>query len=266
MADDKQNQNQWDRLPGYLKDFFSGTADIVVFTGKFFREVFRPPYEHRELIRQSYKLGYKSLLLVGISGFIIGLVMTVQSRPTMKEFGAESWIPAMVSISLFREIGPVLTGLICAGKVGSGIGAELGSMKVTEQIDAMAVSGAKPMKFLVVTRVLAITLMLPILVFYTNAIALFGSFVGMNTGGGSMNLTLFLSNALDPVAFEDVFPATIKSVFFGFAIGIVSCYKGYYSRGGTVGVGNAANSSVVISSLLIFIIDLMAVQITQLFY
>jgi phospholipid/cholesterol/gamma-HCH transport system permease protein len=266
MIDDKQNQSMWERLPANLRDFFSGTAEITIFTGNFFKEIFRSPFEFNELVKQSYKLGYRSLLLVGISGFIIGLVMTVQSRPTMKEFGAESWIPAMVSISLFREIGPVLTGLICAGKVGSGIGAELGSMKVTEQIDAMAVSGAKPMKYLVVTRVLAITFMLPILVFYANAIALAGSFVGMNTGGSSMNLTLFVNNALDPVAFADIFPATIKSFFFGFAIGIVSCYKGYNSKGGTVGVGNAANSSVVISSLLIFIIDLMAVQITQLFY
>jgi phospholipid/cholesterol/gamma-HCH transport system permease protein len=266
MVDEEQKQDKWERFPGYLKDFFLETADIAVFTVYFFKEAIRPPHEFRELLNQAYKLGYRSLLLVGISGFIIGLVMTVQSRPTMKEFGAEAWIPAMVSISLIREIGPVLTGLICAGKVGSGIGAELGSMKVTEQIDAMAVSGAKPMKFLVVTRVLAITLMLPILVFYTNAIALAGSYVGMNTGGGSMNLTLFLNNALEPVAFIDLVPATIKSVFFGFAIGIVSCYKGYNSQGGTVGVGHAANSSVVVSSLLIFIIDLMAVQITQLFY
>lgn len=266
IVEENQKSQIWDRIPDYLKDFFIGVAALARFTFRFMGEAFRPPFEWKEILIQAYKLGYRSLLLVGISGFIIGLVMTLQTRPTMKEFGAESWIPAMISISIIREIGPVLTALICAGKVGSGIGAELGSMKVTEQIDAMAVSGAKPINYLVVTRVLAITLMLPILVFYTDAIAIFGSFIGMNIGGSSMNFTLFINNSLLPVTFEDIIPATIKSVFFGFAIGIVSCYKGYYSQGGTVGVGNAANSSVVISSLLIFIIDLMAVQIKELFF
>jgi phospholipid/cholesterol/gamma-HCH transport system permease protein len=266
MIEEKQGSKAWNFFPAYLKDVFIGVAGISVFTVSFLKELFRPPLELREFLKQAYNVGYRSVLLVGTSGFIIGLVMTVQARPTMNEFGAESWIPSMIAISLIREIGPVLTGLICAGKIGSSIGAELGSMKVTEQIDAMAVSGAKPMNFLVVTRVLAVTLMLPLLVFYTNAIAIFGSYVGMNIGAGSMNFTLFINSALSAVMFVDVVPATIKSFFFGFAIGIISCYKGYNSKGGTVGVGNAANSSVVVSSLAIFIIDLVAVQITQFFY
>lgn len=266
MVEEKEKYGKGKYLPAYIRNLFLNTSDVVDFTIGFFKEAIKPPFEFKELLNQAYNVGYKSLLLVGTSGFIIGLVMTAQARPTMNEFGAESWIPAMIAISLIREIGPVLTGLICAGKVGSSIGAELGSMKVTEQIDAMAVSGAKPKNFLVVTRVLAITIMLPILVYYANAVALIGSYVGMNLGGGSMSFVLFINSALGAITFMDLIPATIKSFFFGFAIGIISCYKGYHSNGGTVGVGNAANSSVVISSMAIFVLDLIAVQITQLFY
>lgn len=253
-----------EKTPSWIQVFLVQIAGIGNFTVEFFKQVFFPPFEINETIRQAYRTGYKSLLLVGISGFIIGLVMTIQTKPTMEEFGAEAWIPSMISISIIREIGPVLTALICAGKVGSGFGAELGSMKVTEQIDAMTVSGTNPFKYLVVTRVLATSIMVPILVFYADAIGLVGSFIGMNLDG-NVSPTLFISQAMTSVSFTDIFPATIKSVFFGFAIGIVGCYKGYNSMGGTVGVGNAANSSVVVASLLIFIIDLMAVQVKQLF-
>lgn len=266
MAEQKDEiRDKWDYMPDEARDLLDGIGGMAVFSIRFFKEVVKPPFEYKELLRQAFRLGYRSLLLVGISGFIIGLVMTLQTRPTMKEFGAEAWIPAMISISIIREIGPVLTGLIAAGKVGSGIGAELGSMKVSEQIDAMKVSGAKPFNFLVVTRTLAATLMVPLLVIYADAIALFGSYLGMNLGE-SVSLNLFINNALSPLTYGDIVPSIIKSFFFGFAIGIVACYKGYNSGGGTVGVGNAANSSVVISSLLIFVIDLIAVQLKQLLF
>ncbi|HEV8270125.1 MAG TPA: ABC transporter permease, partial [Chitinophagaceae bacterium] len=145
-----------------LKNGFAEAGNATLFIGRFFREVIKPPYEIKEFIRQCYIIGYKSMPLVAITGFIMGLVLTIQSRPTLAEFGAESWLPGMVALSLIREIAPVITALICAGKISSGIGAELGSMKVTEQIDAMEVSAINPYKYLVVTRVLATTLMVPL--------------------------------------------------------------------------------------------------------
>jgi phospholipid/cholesterol/gamma-HCH transport system permease protein len=246
-----------------LRSFFSEVGEMALFSLRFFREVFRPPYEIQEFIRQCFFIGNKSLGLVAITGFIMGLVLTLQSRPTLVEFGAESFLPSMVGISIVREIGPVITALICAGKVGSGIGAELGSMRVTEQIDAMEVSGINPYKFIVVTRVLATTLMLPLLIVFADGISLFGSFIGMNLNS-DISLTLFFSHVFNSLDFSDVMPATIKSFFFGYFIGIVGCYKGYYSNSGTEGVGRAANSAVVIASLMVFIIDMLAVQVTDL--
>jgi phospholipid/cholesterol/gamma-HCH transport system permease protein len=200
--------------------------------------------------------------LVGITAAIMGLVLTVQSRPTLAEFGAESWLPAMVAVSVVREIGPVITALICAGKIGSSIGAELGSMKVTEQIDAMEVSGTNPFKYLVVTRVMATTLMLPVLVIIADLLALYASYLGVNIKD-TVSFKLYINQVFDALAYSDFIPAFVKSYFFGFAIGIVGCYKGYHSMKGTEGVGHSANSSVVISSLLIFVIDLIAVQFTD---
>ena len=152
------------------KTFFAEIGDMTYFAGRFFKEVFKRPFEFKELIRQCYNMGVRSLFLVVVTGFIIGLVFTLQSRPTLAEFGAVSWMPAMISFSIVREIGPVIIALICAGRIGSGIGAELGSMKVTSQIDAMEVSAINPYKYLVVTRVLATTIMVPILVFYADVI------------------------------------------------------------------------------------------------
>lgn len=163
-----------------LKLFFGEVTLLTRFTFRFFKELIKPPYEFAELGKQSYLVGYKSFALVAITGFIMGLVLTIQSRPTLAEFGAESWLPAMVAVSIVREIGPVITALIFAGKVGSGIGAELASMKVTEQIDAMEVAGNNPFKYMVVTRVLATTLMLPILVIGADAISLYGAYIGVN--------------------------------------------------------------------------------------
>jgi phospholipid/cholesterol/gamma-HCH transport system permease protein len=251
-------------LPQGLQNFFYEAGDMARFASRFFKEVFLPPYEFKELLRQSFEIGYRSLPLVGITAFIIGLVLTLQSRPTLEEFGAESWLPAMVGISIIREIGPVIIALICAGKIGSSIGAELGSMKVTEQIDAMEVSGTNPFKFIVVTRVISTTIMVPILVILGDAIALYGSFVAVKVKG-AVSFTLFFHQVFQSLEFSDVIPAIIKSFFFGFAIGIVGCYKGYHSNKGTEGVGRSANSAVVIASLLVFILDLVAVQVTEFF-
>jgi phospholipid/cholesterol/gamma-HCH transport system permease protein len=245
---------------GVVKLFLEETGDITRFTGRFFKECFKPTYEFAEFLKQSFFLGYMSLGLVGLTAFIMGLVITIQSRPTLVEFGAEAWLPKMVSVSLIREIAPVITALICAGKIGSGIGAELGSMRVTEQIDAMEVSGTNPFKFLVVTRVFATTLMIPALAVLADAISLYGAYLGANIRG-VVSWQLFWDQVYATNDYSDIIPSVIKTFFFGFAIGIIGCYKGYYSKKGTEGVGRSANSAVVVSSLLIFIIDLVAVQI-----
>ena len=248
-----------------LNRFFIEIGELSYFAGRYFKEALRPPFEFKELLRQCYSMGNRSLLLVTLTGFIIGLVLTLQTRPTLLEFGAVSWMPSMVGISIVREIGPMITALVCAGRIGSGIGAELGSMRVTEQIDAMEVSGTNPFKYLVVTRVLATTLMLPLLVIIGDAVALYGSFLVENLKG-NVSFTLYFNQVFDSLEFGDILPATIKSFFFGFAIGLVGCFKGYYCKKGTAGVGKAANSAVVFTSLLLFIIDFIAVFVTDIFY
>ncbi len=248
-----------------IQNYFEETGKLSSFTFRFFQEVFTPPFEWREMFRQAYLLGYKSLFLVGMTGFIMGLVLTLQTRPTMVEFGAESWIPSMIGISIIREIGPVITAMVCAGKVASSIGAELGSMKVTEQIDAMEVSGTNPFKFLVVTRVVAITLMLPLLTVMSDVISLLGSWL-IESAKGDVTLRLYFSLVIDSLDFVDVVPSFIKTFFFGFIIGIVGCYKGYHSSKGTAGVGAAANSAVVLSSILLFVMDFIVVLVSDIFY
>ena len=255
----------FDLLPKGLIEFLNEAGEIARFAGKFFKQVLRPPYEFKEVLKQAFEIGYRSLSLVSITSFIIGLVLTLQSRPTLVEFGAEAWLPSMVGISIIRELGPVVIALICAGKIGSSIGAELGSMKVTEQIDAMEVSGTNPFKYIVVTRILSTTLTIPILIIIGDAVALYGSYLAVNIRG-SVSFTLFFKQVFDSLEFSDVVPAFIKTFFFGFAIGLIGCYKGYFSNKGTEGVGRSANSAVVISSLLVFLIDLVAVQLTDLLH
>ncbi len=229
---------------------------------RIFRETFSRDFEFKEFLRQCFQIGYKSLPLISVTGAIIGLVITIQSRPVLVDFGAVTMLPGMVAISLIREMGPVITALICAGKIGSGMGAELGSMKVTEQIDAMEVSSTNPIRFLVVTRVSAATLMIPLLVLYADALGILGSWAGANIKG-DVSFVLFFSQAFSPVEFIDFLPAVIKTFFFGAVIGVVGCYKGYHAGRGTESVGIAANSAVVLASLLVIIVDMIAVQITD---
>jgi phospholipid/cholesterol/gamma-HCH transport system permease protein len=245
--------------------FLQEIGELAQFAKRFFVESIKRPFEFKEFLRQCFNMGNRSLLLVAVTGFIIGLVFTLQSRPTLQEFGAVSWMPSMVSISIIREIGPIITALICAGRIGSGIGAELGSMRVTEQIDAMEVSGTNPFKYLVVTRILATTLMLPILVFFGDAIAIYGSALVENIKG-NVSFLLYFNEVFNSLEFGDLIPTTFKTFFFGFAIGLVGCFKGYYCTKGTAGVGLAANSAVVFTSMLLFIIDFIAVFVTNIFY
>ncbi len=246
-----------------IKKFLNETGDTSRFAGRFFLQALRPRYEFSEFFRQCFIIGYKSLPLVALTGFIMGLVLTMQLRPALLDYGVESQLPEMVGIAIIREIGPVITALIFAGKIASSIGAELGSMKVTEQIDAMEVSGTNPFKYLVVTRVLAATCMLPVLVLLSDAVSLYGSYIGVNIRG-TTSFSLFFKMVFDGLSFNDFIPAFIKTFFFGFAVGLIGCYKGYNSSKGTEGVGRSANSAVVISSVMVFIIDLIVVQVTDL--
>jgi phospholipid/cholesterol/gamma-HCH transport system permease protein len=193
--------------------FLEEVGAIGNFAGRFFREGLKPRYEWQELFRQCYIIGYKSLPLVGITAAIMGLVLTVQSRPTLAEFGAESWLPAMVAVSVVREIGPVITALICAGKIGSSIGAELGSMKVTEQIDAMEVSGTNPFKYLVVTRVMATTLMLPVLVIIADLLALYASYLGVNIKD-AVSFKLYINQVFDALSLQRFCSCLCQILFF----------------------------------------------------
>lgn len=250
---------------GKLRAFFEEIGEMSRFAGRYFREAVSPPFEFKELLKQCYYMGNKSFFLVGVTGLILGVVFTLQTRPTLEEFGAVAWMPSMISISIVREIGPVIIALICAGRIGSSIGAELGSMRVTEQIDAMEVSGTNPFKFLVVTRITATTLMIPLLVIWGDFIALIGSAFVENIKG-AVTFQLYFNQAFNALSFSDLLPATAKTFLFGFAIGLVGCFKGYYSKKGTAGVGKASNSAVVYTSMLLFIIDFIAVFVTDLIY
>ena len=243
-------------------NFLTDFADVFLFLTRLVKETFTRDFEFKEFFRQCFHIGYKSLPLIAVTGTIMGLVLTIQSRPVLVNFGAVTMLPGMVAISLIREMGPVITALICAGKIGSGMGAELGSMKVTEQIDAMEVSSTNPMRFLVVTRVLAATIMIPLLILYADGFGILGSWAGANIKG-DVSFFLFFSQAFAHVKFIDFLPAVIKSFFFGAAIGLVGCYKGYNAGRGTESVGVAANSAVVLSSLLVIILDMIAVQVTD---
>ena len=243
-------------------NFLTNFADVLLFITLTIKETFSRNFEFKEFLRQCFQIGNKTLPLISVTGIIIGLVLTIQSRPALVNFGAVSMLPGMVAISLIREMGPVITALLCAGKIGSGMGAELGSMKVTEQIDAMEVSSTNPVRFLVVTRVLAATLMIPLLVLYADGLGILGSWAGANIKG-EVSFVLFFNQAFGHVHFMDFLPAVIKTFFFGAVIGLVGCYKGYTAGRGTESVGVAANSAVVLASLLVIIIDLIAVQITD---
>ena len=247
-----------------LDDFFNGIYNVYIFILQFFKEAFSQPFEFKEFINQCYQVGCKSLPLISLTGFITGLVFTKQSRPSLSEFGATSWLPSLISIAIIRALAPLVTALIAAGKVGSNMGAELGSMKVTEQIDAMEVSGTNPFKFLVVTRITAVTLMLPILVIYTGLIGMFGAYLNIHNNELT-SFPAFINSAFNTISFLDIIASISKAICFGFTIGVAGCYQGYYAKNGTVGVGMAANSAVVLSMFMIFMEEMIIVQIVNVF-
>src|SRR4051795_2677011 len=205
-----------------IDEFFTDIYRVYKFVLRFFKELVMPPYEGNEIVRQCFEIGWKSLPLISLTGFITGLVFTKQSRPSLAEFGATSWLPSLVAIAIIKALAPLVTALIAAGKVGSNIGAEIGSMKVTEQIDAMEVSAINPFKFLVVSRVLATTFMIPVLTFYTGGVAMFGAYLNVHTNEMT-SFTTFFEQAFSKITFLDIFASITKAISYGFTIGIVGC-------------------------------------------
>jgi phospholipid/cholesterol/gamma-HCH transport system permease protein len=247
-----------------MKVFFLRIYDIGQFILRFFKEAFLPPYEYKEIINQFFQVGIKSFSIISLTGFITGLVFTKQSRSSLGEFGATSWLPSLMALAVIRALAPLVTALIMAGKAGSNIGAELGSMKVTEQIEAMEVSSTNPFKFLVVSRVLATTFMVPVLAAYMGFIALLGAFVNVYKNEQT-SFAAFFEQAFDKIGFLDIYVLLLKSAVYGFTIGLAGCYNGYNATQGTVGVGRAANTAVVVSMFMIFVEEMIIVQLVNYF-
>src|SRR3972149_5007694 len=244
-----------------LRDFFELLAGLFLFSIRFLREIFIPPYEVQEIRKHMIELGMKTLPIVGVTGFILGLVLAMQLSPVLKRFGAEAFLPGSVAISIVRELGPVICALIFAGRVSSGIGAELGSMRVTEQIDAMEVSGVNPFRYLVVTRIFATTFILPILTVYVIFISLIGAYIAVVLVQ-NMTWAYYIDRVIFAVEFGDAIPGVSKTFVFGFIVGLVGSYKGFTAENGTEGVGKASTSAVVVSSLLILFFDMVLVKLT----
>ncbi len=245
-----------------IDQYFLDIHKAWLFVGRFFKEAFRAPFHWREIINQCFELGLKSLPLITLTGFVTGIVFTKQSRPSLAEFGATSWLPSLISIAIVRALASLVTALICAGKVGSSIGAELGSMRVTEQIDAMEVSAINPFKYLVTTRVIACTVMVPILGLYCGFVALLGSYFSVHANE-AVSVVTFINNGFSTITFLDIFSSVFKSTVFGFTIGMIGCYKGYNAVQGTYGVGRAANQAVVLAMFLVFIEEVVIVQMAN---
>jgi phospholipid/cholesterol/gamma-HCH transport system permease protein len=258
----KRKQRRKYFISAKADNFFIDVYNVYKFIRRFFKEAFSGSSERKEILKQCYEVGYRSLFLISLTGFIIGIVFTKQSRPSLATFGASSWLPSLISIAVIRALAPLVTALISAGKVGSYMGAELGSMKVTEQIDAMEVSATNPFKFLVVTRIVASTLMQPVLMFYSAFVGMMGSFINVYANEQT-GFNAFFASAFSSISFLDVWSSLIKSLLYGFTIGVTGCYQGWYAQNGTQGVGKAANAAVVLSMFMIFIEEMIFVQIVN---
>jgi len=233
------------------------------FAGRFVAQLPALGMHLRELGRQCFAVGVRTLPLITLTGFITGMVFTQQSRPSLAAFGAVSWLPSLILVALIRSLAPLVTALVAAGKIGSSIGAELGSMRVTEQIEAMEVSAIDPFKFLVVTRTAAITLMMPVLTCYFGLLGAIGSFVNVHANEGTTP-TGFLYTGFETIDALDIGSAFFRALVFGLMIGLISCYAGFHAGRGTVGVGRAANAAVVRSMLAVFLSEVFIVQIIAL--
>jgi phospholipid/cholesterol/gamma-HCH transport system permease protein len=251
--------------PNWLVAFFEWFGELGLFCVRVARASVGAPWEGREFLRQMDAIGSKSFPLVALAGAATGVVLSLQTRDSLTRFGAESMLPAVIAFSVIKESGPVITALIVSGRVGAGIGAELGSMRVTEQIDAMEVSAVNPYKFLASTRVLACCLMLPLLTLLADASGIFLGWIS-TTLAKPITFRLFLHSGLQNATLSDFLPATFKTVIFGLIIGLVACFQGMRTQGGTAGVGRAATSSVVLSSLFVIVADVFLVRIIQVLF
>jgi phospholipid/cholesterol/gamma-HCH transport system permease protein len=245
-----------------LRDFLSHIYRYSVFLGVTLRALFRKPFYFKEVVEQLFQVGYRSLSIVSLTGLFTGMVLAFQTGNEMSRFGAKAYIGGVVAVSLIRELGPVLTALVVAGRVGSGITAELGSMRVTDQIDAMRAMATDPYKKLVVTRIMSLFIMLPVLVAVADAVGLIGGVIiavtNLNVG-----YELYKTSVINALILEDLFSGVVKPFIFALLIGTVGCYLGMNTTGGTKGVGSATTLSVVISSIFIFVLDFI---LTKLFF
>jgi phospholipid/cholesterol/gamma-HCH transport system permease protein len=249
----------------FVTQAFEWFGELGVFCSRVLKAIFTGPFEGGEFLRQLDAVGSKSLPLVALAGAATGVVLSLQTRDSLTRFGAKAWLPSMIVFSLVKEMGPIITGLVVSGRVGAGIGAELGSMKVTEQIDAMEVSAVNPYKFLAATRILACIVALPLLTLVADASGIVMGWIA-STLAEPISLRLFLDHGLNGVRFDDVLPPTLKTAVYGLIIGCVSCFQGMRTHGGTEGVGRSATSSVVLSSLFIILADVLLVRLIVVFF
>jgi phospholipid/cholesterol/gamma-HCH transport system permease protein len=238
---------------------FAWIGDVGIFAWHALRESVRRPFELSETFRQLYEVGWRSLPLIAAAGFAVGAVMSMHTRASLERFGAESLIPAGLALALFKETGPLVTGLLFSGRVGAGIGAELGAMRVSEQIDALESLAVDSFRYLVVTRVIACVLALPLLTTIMNFTGIVGGYVAETFISG-MTFDLYFNSAFSSVEFTDYVPSTLKTMIFGFIIAVISCYLGYNTRGGTAGVGHASTHSVVLGSIAVIVSNVVIVK------
>jgi len=240
-------------------------GDLGSFFWKVICAAITRPFELRELIRQFDEIGSKSFPLVALAGAAVGTVLALESRSSLVRFGAKSMLPAAIVYSIIHEMGPIVTGLVVSGRVGAGIGAELGSMKVTEQIDAIEASAVNPYKLLVFTRILACIVVLPLLTLVTDFCGVCGGWIA-TTLADPISLHRFLNKGFSGVNFSDFLAPTFRTCAFGLIIGLVACFQGMRTRGGTEGVGRSATSSVVLSSLFVILADVILVKLILIFF
>ena len=248
------------RLGDLILALLAWVGGVALFGARALWDTVLPPYEFRETWRHIYEIGWRSLPLISLSGFAIGVVLSMHTRASLERFGAEALIPAGLAIALVRETGPLIAGLLVAGRVGAGIGAELGAMKVTEQIDALEAVAVDSFKFLAATRIVACIIAMPLLTTIIDFAGILGGYAAEASVSG-MSLHLYFNRAFSIVEFSDFLPATFKTMVFGFIIGTVSCYLGFNTTQGTEGVGRASTSSVVLSSICIILINVVLVKL-----
>ncbi len=233
-------------------DFLSSTGRVALFLCQALVQGARPPYYGHQLLRQIWEIGYLSLPVVGLTALFTGMVLALQSYTGFSRFNAENVIANVVVLSMTRELGPVLAGLMVAGRIGAAMAAEIGTMRVTEQIDALTTLSTNPQKYLIAPRLLAGVTMLPLLVVVADIVGVFGGYL-VSVYRLGFNPSLYLKQTLDFMEMQDVTSGLIKAAFFGFIIALMGCYHGFHSKGGAQGVGKATTYAVVSSSILILI-------------